>query len=114
VLPRRFPGFIVDRLSSSMDLERPFGLVYARGLLRRGQSAFAVLGLNGQETQGSIDAALTFGILWLDACHVANPGRKAEAVSAGGASALIRERMAHLNAEAAKWQRYDWKNGTIT
>jgi hypothetical protein len=107
VLPRRFPGFIVDRLSSSMDLERPFGLVYARGLLRRGQSAFAVLGLNGQETQGSIDAALTFGILWLDACHVANPGRKAEAVSAGGASALIRERMAHLNAEAAKWQRYE-------
>jgi hypothetical protein len=33
--------------------------------------------------------------------------RRAEAVSAGGASALIRERMAHLNAEAAKWQRYE-------
>jgi hypothetical protein len=33
-----------------------------------------VPGVNGQETQGSIDAALTFGILWLDACCVANPG----------------------------------------
>src|ERR1700680_4819873 len=40
VLQRRFPGFTVDRLSTSMDLERSFGPVYARGLLHRGQSAF--------------------------------------------------------------------------
>jgi hypothetical protein len=75
VLQRRFPGYTVDRLSTSMDLERSFGPVYARGLLRKGQSAFAVLGVNAQETQGSIDAALTFGILWLDACRVAKAGK---------------------------------------
>ena len=71
VLERRFSGFTADRLSTSMDLERSFGPVYARGLLHRGQSAFAVLGVNGEETQSSIDAALTFGVLWLDACRVA-------------------------------------------
>ena len=36
VLQRRFPGFTVDRLSTSMDLERSFGPVYARGLIREG------------------------------------------------------------------------------
>jgi hypothetical protein len=110
-LERRFPGFTVDRLSTSMDLERSFGPVYARGLLRRGQSAFAVLGVNGQESQSSIDAALTFGILWLDACRVAKAGKFAveglKLFLPGGASALTRERMAHLNPEAAKWQLYE-------
>jgi hypothetical protein len=111
VLERRFPGFTADRLSTSMDLERSFGPVYARGLLRRGQSAFAVLGVNGQETQGSIDAALTFGILWLDACRVAKAGKFVveglKLFLPGGASALTRERMAHLNPEAAKWHLYE-------
>jgi hypothetical protein len=46
-----------------MDLERSFGPIYSRRLLKRGQSGFAVLGVNGQEPQASIDAALTFGIL---------------------------------------------------
>ena len=111
VLQRRFPGFTVDQLSTSMDLERSFGPVYARGLLRRGQSAFAVLGVNGQETQGSIDAASTFGILWLDACRVAKAGKFVveglKLFLPFGASALTRERMAHLNTEAAKWQLYE-------
>jgi hypothetical protein len=111
MLLRRFPGFTVDRLSTSMDLERSFGPVYARGLLRRGQSAFAVLGVNGQETQGSIDAALTFGILWLDACRVAKAGKFVveglKLFLPFGASALTRGPMAHLNAEAAKWQLYE-------
>jgi hypothetical protein len=118
VLPRRFPDFTVDRLSSSMDLERSFGPVYARGLLRRGHSAFAVPGVNGQETQGSIDAALTFGILWLDACRVANPGKFAveglKLFLPAGASALIHERMAHLNAAAAKWPLYELEVREVT
>jgi hypothetical protein len=42
---RHFPGFTLTRLTSSVDLEKSFGPVYARGLLRQGQSAFAVLGV---------------------------------------------------------------------
>ena len=68
-LERQFPGFSVTRLTSGVDLEKSFGPVYARGVLRQGQTAFAVLGVNGSETQGSIDAALTFGILWMDVCR---------------------------------------------
>src|SRR3981189_2790622 len=36
VLQKRFTGFTVDRLSTSMDLERSFGPVYSRGLVHRG------------------------------------------------------------------------------
>ena len=58
-----------------MDLEKSFGPIYARGLLRRGQSAFAVLAVNRQELQSSIDSSLTFGILWLDVCRQAHAGK---------------------------------------
>jgi len=111
VIERRFSGFKVDHLSTSMDLERSFGPIYARGLLRRGQSAFAVLGVNGEETQASIDAALTSGILWLDACRLAKAGKCAveglKMFLPAGTSTLVRERMAHLNVEAVKWQLYE-------
>ena len=80
-------------------------------MLRRGQSGFAVLGVNPQETQSSIDAALTFGILWLDACRLAQAGKvMVEGLKLflpAGSSALTRERMAHLHPDAAKWQLYE-------
>src|SRR5207253_8169697 len=54
LLERRFAGFSVVNLSTSVDLERSFGPIYARGLVRQGQTAFAVLGVNEQETQTSV------------------------------------------------------------
>jgi hypothetical protein len=111
ILERHFPDFRVTRLTSSVDLEKSFGPIYARGVIRQGRSAFAVLGVNATETQASIDAALTFGILWLDVCR----GRQeANVLVEGlklfiphGTSALVRERMANLNRNAAKWFLYE-------
>jgi hypothetical protein len=110
-LERRFPDFKIARLTSGVDLEKSFGPIYARGLLRQGHTAFALLGVNAQETQSSIDAALTFGILWLDVC------RRAQASNVlveglkmfvpAGTSALVRERMANLNPDAAKWTLFE-------
>jgi hypothetical protein len=106
-LDRHFPEFKIVKLTTGVDLERSFGPVYTRGLVRRGRSSFAVLGVNAQETQASIDAALTFGILWLDVCR---RGQAANVLVEGlnmfvpaGTSALVRERMANLNRDAAKW-----------
>jgi len=111
VLGRNFPTFKLLRLSNAIDLEQSFGPIYARGLLRQGQTAFAVLGVNAQETQVSIDAALTFGILWLDVCRQAQASQTAveglKLFVPAGASGLSRERMAHLNPDAAKWQLYE-------
>lgn len=66
VLVREFSGYKLDAVSNRADLEHSCSPVYTRGLLRQGQSAFAVLGVSVDETQASIDAALTFGILWMD------------------------------------------------
>lgn len=110
-LERHFPEFKITRLTGGLDLEKSFGPVYTRGVMRQGRSAFALLGVNARETQSSIDAALTFGVLWLDVC------RQAQAANVlveglkifvpNGASALVRERMANLNQDAAKWSLFE-------
>ncbi len=111
VLQREFPACRLDNLSSAPDLEHSFSPVYTRGLLRSGQAAYAVLGVNADETQPSIDAALTFGILWMDyqrqrlAGRVHVEGLKLFAPS--GHSEILRQRMAHLDLDAAKWQLYE-------
>jgi hypothetical protein len=110
VLESRFPDYKLIQLSSSMDLERSFGPVYARGLLRKGQSSFAVLGVNAEETQPSIDAALTFGILWLHACREAQDGRclvqGLKLFVPPRRELIIRERISCLNSAIAKWQLF--------
>jgi hypothetical protein len=121
-LERHFPGFTIARLTSGVDLEKSFGPVYARGLIRQGQTAYAVLGVNKQELQSSIDAALTFGILWLDVCRQ-NPNFSQRQAETGHpsclvqglilfvpveCSALVRERMANLNRSAAKWRLFEF------
>jgi hypothetical protein len=50
-IERHFPDFTLTKLSNAMDLERSFGPIYARGVMRQARTALAVLGVNGQETQ---------------------------------------------------------------
>ena len=128
-LERCLPGFAVARLTSTVDLEKSFGPIYARGVVTRGQSAYAVLGVNEKETQASIDAALTFGILWMEVCRetpqrqnphlspqrarreVGHPTSLVEGLFLfvpRGCAAVARERMAHLNRAAAKWRLFEF------
>ena len=65
VLGEKFPELTLAQMSNAVDLERPLGPIYSRGLLKRGQSD---LRCGSEEPQGSIDAALTFEILWLEVC----------------------------------------------
>jgi hypothetical protein len=112
LLEQRFAGWTIDRLTCDMDLERSFGPVYSRGLIRRGRGALAVFGVNSQESQPSIDAALTFAILWLDHCRkLEAPRRIVEGLCLfvpSGKSAVLRERLAHLVAAGAKWQLFEF------
>ena len=117
VLGHSFPDLTPGRMSTAADLERSFGPIYTRGELRRGNSCWAVLGVNGQETQGAIDASVTFGLLWLDACR-----SQSRALVEGlklfvpaGSSAIARERMALLNHQAARFELYelDEREGSI-
>jgi len=112
ILERRFHGFKIGPLSTSMDLEHSFGPIYARGMLRQGQSAFAVLGVNSQETQATIDAALTFAIIWLDVCRHTHAAKWVieglKLFVPPYTSAIVRERMALLSQDAAKWHLYEF------
>jgi hypothetical protein len=113
VLRRQMPDWQLEkaRLSTTMDLERSFSPVYARGLLRKGRSAFAVLGVNQQETQGAVDASLTFGLLWLQACREREAGRSVveglRLYVPAKTSATLQIRLAHLNRNAAKFQLFE-------
>jgi len=113
VLRRHVPDWSLEggKLSTTMDLERSFSPVYARGLLRKGRSAFAALGVNSQETQGAIDAALTFGLLWLDFCREREAGRSVveglRLYVPAASSTTLQIRLAHLNREAAKFHLFE-------
>lgn len=114
-LRRETPDWPLDRgkLSTTMDLERSISPVYARGLARKGQSAFAVLGVNQQETQAAIDASLTFGLLWLQACREREAGRSLveglRLCVPPGSSVTLRIRLAHLDHNAAKFQLFEFE-----
>jgi hypothetical protein len=112
VLERNFPNWTVARLSTSVDLEHSFGPAYLRGLLHQGQRALAIVGVNEQETQSTIDGALTVGILWLEACRLAQHDRRVveglALIVPKGMATLNRQRMAHLHPTAAKWQLYEF------
>ncbi len=111
VLLREHPGSKLEHLSSSPDLEHSLSPIYTRAVLRSGQSAFAVLGVNSEESQSSVDGALTFGILWMDYQRQHLAGRAhvegLKLFLPPGRSEMVRQRAGQLNAEAAKWQIFE-------
>src|SRR5580700_465734 len=111
-LERNFPNWTVVRLTTSVDLEHSFGPAYLRGQLRQGQRALAIAGVNDQETQATVDGALTCGILWLEACRLARKERRVveglALIVPKGMATLTRQRMAHLHPTAAKWSLYEF------
>jgi hypothetical protein len=106
-LQREFPDWNIGKISTSMDLERSFSPVYARTVLRKGRRTLAVLGVNSHETQASIDAALTFGLLWLEDCRQREAGRSAveglRLYAPRGRTTTLALRMAHLNTASARF-----------
>jgi hypothetical protein len=109
-LGKQFPDWRLEHVSSAMDLERSFSPVYTRGVLRHGNSSFALLGVNADEMQASVDGSLTFALLWLEHCR-----QHARGVVSGlklflppQTSAIVRERMAHLDHAAAQFSLYEF------
>src|SRR5689334_2803865 len=111
VLVRSFPDWRVENLTSAMDLERSFGPVYDRGLVRKGNTAFAVVGVNAQELQSAIDGALTFGLLWLEHCRTREAGRIVvkglKLFLPPGSSDVVCSRLSQLNREIAEFHLFE-------
>lgn len=116
VLPRAFGDWKIESLSSSMDLEHSFGPAYARGLQTRGQSAWALIAVNQEESPATIDGVLTLGLLWLSRCRErAGASRNGHTRHIEGLRVIVPEghavatqsRMGWLDAAQAKWELYE-------
>ena len=111
VLSRSFPDWKADAFRTAMDLERSFGPAYARGSLVQGQKAWAVIAVNEEETQATVDGILTLGILWLQHCRESGDGRRLyqglRLVVPRGMAMLTLSRMAWLNANVAQWELWE-------
>jgi hypothetical protein len=110
LLPRAFGDWKLESLSSSMDLEHSFGPAYARGLLIRGQSAWALIAVNPEESPATIDGVLTLGLLWLSHCRERS-GRARyieglRVIVPDGQAEVTQSRMGWLDAAQAKWELY--------
>ncbi len=66
ILAQQFPDEQVESLTTSADLEHSFSGSYARGVLARGQRAWSVMGVSAAEDPATLDAILSYGLLWLD------------------------------------------------
>ena len=63
-LERQFPDWRVVDVSAEQDLHHSFSPVYPRALLRKGTTALAAIG--APEDATAPEAALSFGLIWLD------------------------------------------------
>jgi hypothetical protein len=111
VLLRAFPQWKVEGLRTAMDLEKSFGPAYARGSMVQGQQAWAVVAVNPEETQGTVDGILTIGILWLEHCRITGGGRRVwqglKLIVPQGMGTLTATRMGWLNRRAAQWELWE-------
>jgi hypothetical protein len=115
MLPRAFGDWKIEALRGSMDLEHSFGPAYARGLLTRGQSAWALIAVNAEESQATIDGILTLGLLWLTRCRERAQGLRGKARHVEGLRVIVPERsgavtqsrMGWLDNAQAKWELYE-------
>lgn len=110
----------LEHFSTAMDLKRSLGPAYARGVLVRGQSAWAVVGVNPQEDTATMQNAVTLGILWLHACRQRQEGRRVveglHLLLPRGSAQIACERMAWLDPSLAKWRlwEYDTEASSLT
>lgn len=116
VLVRNFPELKPEAFRTAMDLEHSFGPAYARGSLVQGQKAWAVIAVNDEEAQATVDGILTLGILWLHHCRESGDGRRVyqglKVVVPRGMSALTLSRLAWLNAAVAQWELWELDQAT--
>ena len=111
VLGRAFADWTCEGFRTAMDLERSFGPAYARGSLVQGQQAWAVIGVNAEETQATVDGILTLGVLWLAYCREHAGGRRLyrglRVVVPKGMATLTASRLSWMNDDAAQWELWE-------
>ena len=111
MLEREFPGWRLERVSNRSDREHSFSAWYTRGWARRGGTAWAFLGLSEAETPAAADAALAFGLIWLDWLRSRSDGVSVPGLKLflpRGAAEATAHRAAHLDRQAVEMEIFEW------
>lgn len=66
MIARDFSDWEIEHLTASADLEHSLSGLYPRGVLRRGQQAWALIGASAEMGSAVCDQVLTFGLIWLE------------------------------------------------
>jgi len=111
LLSRQYPGWSLERVSHRSDREHSFSAWYTRGVARRGATAWAFLGLGEDESPAAADAALAFGLIWLDWLR-----SRSERVTYSGLKVVFpphtaemsAHRAAYLNHRAVQLEILEW------
>jgi len=114
MLGKEFPGWRFERVSNRSDREHSFSALYTRGLARRGPTAWAFLALSEEEAPAAADAALAFGLIWVDWLR-----SNSDRLTISGlklflpkpAVELTAHRAAHLNHRALQLEIHSWRPG---
>jgi hypothetical protein len=111
MLSRQYPGWSFERVSHRSDREHSFSAWYTRGVARLGRTAWAFLGLGESESPAAADAALAFGLIWLDwlrsrSGRVTYPGLKL--IFPPQAAETSAHRAAYLNHRAVQVEILEW------
>jgi hypothetical protein len=111
MLSRQYPGWRFERVSHRSDREHSFSAWYTRGVARLGRTAWAFLGLGESESPAAADAALAFGLIWLDwlrsrSDRITYPGLKL--IFPPQAAETSAHRAAYLNHRAVQVEILEW------
>jgi len=114
MLARQYPGWSFERVSHRSDREHSFSAWYTRGVARLGRTAWAFLALGESESPAAADAALAFGLIWLDwlrsrAQRVTIPGLKL--IFPPRAAETSAHRAACLDHRAVQVEIMEWSAG---
>ncbi|MDE3171111.1 MAG: hypothetical protein KGL75_13290, partial [Acidobacteriota bacterium] len=116
ILSERFPDAHIEKLTAAPDRQRSFSSWYARGKMREGGRAYAVLAMAPDENATAVEAMLAHGILWLDWTRSRAERQPVEALRLfvpEGTAKLLRERALALSdaarAEIFEYRESDWR-----
>ncbi|HET9178998.1 MAG TPA: hypothetical protein VFQ24_11635 [Terriglobia bacterium] len=114
MLKQEFQGWRLENISNRSDREHSFSTWYTRGLARQGRTGCAFIGLSKAEPPAAADAAMAFGLIWLDwlrsrSDRTAVPRLRLylprEAVE------LNAQRAAAVNRRAVQLEVFEWNGG---
>lgn len=116
ILSERFPDAQIDPLTTAPDLRHSFSGWYARGRMREGSRAYALLALAPGENPAALEAMLAHGIIWLDWTRSRADRLPVEGLRLfvpHGSAKLLRERSMALSSAAKtkifEYREMDWR-----